>query len=309
MEIPYVGAFPVGTSLDLRLFGNGLMKKMLTISLCVCLFCSVASATTVRGIDIEFVTIGNPGNPGDTRINHPNGANPYGCGSVDYVYQIGTYEITASQWATIDAAAHINSSWSWSGDQPVAGISWYDAARFCNYLTTGNTESGVYIFASGSLTNIVDHQTAGATYGRAYFLPTEDEWYKAAYYTGSGYSLYANGTDTAPIAGTDTNYDRHYSVIGQPWDVGDGTQEQNGTFDMMGNVSEWNERVFSSYRGFRGGSFEYDNDGILEASARYNMYPYSEYYERGFRVASVPEPCSLVLLGLGGLLLRRKCRR
>jgi len=43
--------------------------------------------------------------------------------------------------------------------------------------------------------------------GTIYVIPTEDEWYKAAYYAGSGYSLYAFGTDTAPIAGTDTNYD------------------------------------------------------------------------------------------------------
>ena len=34
--------------------------------------------------------------------------------------------------------------------------------------------------------------------------------------------------------------------------------------------------------------------------------PHIESYSLGFRVASVPEPCSLVLLGLGGLVLRRK---
>ena len=43
----------------------------------------------------------------------------------------------------------------------------------------------------------------------------------------AGYSLYANGTNTAPIAGVDTNYN---NVIGHPWDVGSGTMEQNGTF-------------------------------------------------------------------------------
>ena len=86
----------------------------------------------------------------------------------------------------------------------MAELSWYDAVQFCNYLTTGDTENGVYKFTGDSLTDIMNHEQAGSTYGVAYFLPTEDEWYKAAYYTGSSYSLYTNGTNIVPIAGTDS---------------------------------------------------------------------------------------------------------
>jgi hypothetical protein len=41
--------------------------------------------------DIEFVTIGNPGNPGDSTV-YPNSA-----GSVPYTYRIGKYEISEDQ--------------------------------------------------------------------------------------------------------------------------------------------------------------------------------------------------------------------
>ncbi|MDP7163255.1 MAG: PEP-CTERM sorting domain-containing protein, partial [Phycisphaerae bacterium] len=75
------------------------------------------------------------------------------------------------------------------------------------------------------------------------------------------------------------------------------------------NVWEWNEAMIGSTRGIRGGayhigSYYYD----LRSSTRIGDYPSNEYYDLGFRVASVPEPCSLVLLGLGGLTLMRRRR-
>ncbi len=279
---------------------------------------SMASAVTVRGIDIDFVDIGNPGNPGDTRAE----ANPTGSGAVDYNYQIGTYEITNGQWNTFVSAAGAptgnplnayNESAYWTGTNvPTNEVSWYEAAQFCNYLTSGDKSLGAYQF-NGNNTNPgsflgIDRDSAISAFGTIYMIPTEDEWYKAAYYKpdGSGYSTYANGTDIAPIAGVDTNYD---DVIGQPWEVGvgNGTQEQNGTFDMMGNVWELNEtKVRSgSVRGRRGGS-DYYYYAFLRSSRWGDQYPYSENLDTGFRVASVPEPATLFLLTLGGLVLRRK---
>ena len=189
-------------------------------------------------------------------------------------------------------------------------VSWYEAAQFCNYLTSGNKYSGAYKFdISGNFLSI-DRVSSISTYGTTYVLPTEDEWYKAAYFkpNGSGYSLYANGTSTAPIAGVDSNYDWARSA---PWDIiTNGTQEQNGTFDMMGNVWEWNETPLSgSSRGLRGGSC-HSYVSVLASSYRLNNFPYYEHDKGlGFRVASVPEPASAAIMTLAGLFIALKRRK
>jgi formylglycine-generating enzyme required for sulfatase activity len=259
---------------------------------------------------MDFVPVGNAGNTADDT----------GYGAVGYNYRIGKYEVTADQWAAVLAAAPgVGNAGYWSGSQPTAGTSWYEAARFCNWLTTGNVNSGVYNTTTWA---IMDHQTAGATFGTAYFIPTESEWYKAAYHKANGvtggavnYWDYPTGGDTAPTATTvanqlnvppgSANYD---SVVGSPTTVGAYNRKPSasayGTFDQGGNVWEWNEALTAgSYRGMRGGSFGYASYVLAPFSAM-NAGPTYEAIDLGFRVASVPEPSTFVLLGMGtvGLL-------
>jgi formylglycine-generating enzyme required for sulfatase activity len=176
----------------------------------------------------------------------------------------------------------------------------------------------------------VDRSTALTTYGTIYVLPTEDDWYKAAYLTsdGSGYTLYATG-DTTPDGidfGGDTSYDSVYrdeSAFnnGSPLAVGGGTAENNGTYDMGGNVREWGESPFdgtlddpNQSRVRRGGLWASGSSG-LQSSDRGSFDPGLEGDFIGFRVASVsaavavvPEPSSVGLLVIGamGCVLRRK---
>ncbi len=281
------------------------MKKILAVVFCVCFISGIASAVTVQGIDLDFVTIGNAGNAADST----------GYGAVDYEYQIGKYEITNGQWnqfvsvagaPTGNPSIAYDESGYWTGTNvPTNEVSWYEAAQFCNYLTSGNKYSGAYNFDGSGTFLGVDRDSSISTYGTTYVIPTEDEWYKAAYYTGSGYSLYANGQSTVPAADNGWNYSG--GAYSFPWDVGTGTEEQNGTFDMMGNVCEWNETEIGSSRGLRGGSYHISGY-YLRSSGRDCYTPYHEYLFIGYRVASVPEPCTLVLMSLGGLLLasRRK---
>ena len=192
----------------------------------------------------------------------------------------------------------------------------------------GLTEDGSY-FLDGAMSDaelLAITRESDATW----VIPSEDEWYKAAYHYNDGatgnYWDYPTESDVAPTSeappGTDmTNgsanyYDGGYA-IGSPYyrtEVGAyGTKPSDspyGTFDQGGNVSEWNEWGWSdpygSYRGVRGGSF--GGGSTLLAADRYYDIPTNDDVVIGFRVAEVPEPTSLWLLGLGGLLAIRRRR-
>ena len=278
------------------------------------------AVTIVHGgdsVDIDFVDIGNVGNTGDT-ANTVNGANP---GAVNYDYSIGTYEVTAAQWASVSSFdANVGNAGTWSGAQPTASASWYEAAKFANWLTSGDALSGAYTFSNSTTFTGVDRDTALTTFGTIYVLPTEDEWYKAAYFKsdGSGYTTYATG-DTLPVAGTDANYNRY---IQGPWNVGSGTVENNGTYDMGGNVYEWGESAWEGgaptgdeWRLIRGGDWNNFSTALQSSNRYYVSNPDLGLFYVGFRVAalelqvaSVPEPSSVGLLVLGamGLMLKRR---
>ena len=144
------------------------------------------------------------------------------------------------------------------------------------------------------------------------YIPTEDEWYKAAYYNGSNstYSRYPNGQDSMSTA--EANYG---NSVGSSTNVGFYEDDPSfyGTFDQGGNVWEWNDAVIDSSRGYRGSSFT-NLGSYMASSSRYSGAPTLEVYNFGFRVASVtvaavPEPSGLVLtmlIGAGFICHRRK---
>ena len=77
-----------------------------------------------------------------------------------------------------------------------------------------------------------------------------------------------------------------------------------GTFDMGGDLFQWNEANYDNlneYRGLRGGGWVL-NSSYLESSNRvYGDDPTDETSSVGFRVASVPEPGSIILV-VGGAI-------
>jgi formylglycine-generating enzyme len=190
-------------------------------------------------------------------------------------------------------------------NKPVVHVSWFDAARFANWMMNGqgggDMETGAYTL-NGATSGIIT-----ANIGAQVYIPTEDEWYKAAYYSAANtsYSLYPNGQNT--ITTDDANYG---NAVGSTTVVGtySGDPSSYGTFDQGGNVWEWNDAVIGSSRGLRGGSFN-NSENDLRASFRGSDDPTGEdFYVVGFRVASVPEPTSIVLtmLASGVMLIRRK---
>jgi formylglycine-generating enzyme required for sulfatase activity len=216
----------------------------------------------------DYVTIGSPGVAADPAT---------GYGYVDYSYQIGRYEVTGAEF---NAAAaddpNVGDCQYDSLNGPAYYVSWYEATKYCNWLTTGDATSGAYLYdLSGNFLGI-DRDSAISSCGTVYVLPTEDEWYKAAYWRNDPadqWSLYANGTDETPIWGTTEGWNYRDGTLGYAydmdmWDVGYGAQEQNGTYDMMGNVGEWTEDMYDSSRNVvRGGSY-FSSAGGLDSDSR-----------------------------------------
>jgi formylglycine-generating enzyme required for sulfatase activity len=275
---------------------------------------------------LQFVGVGDPGNSADST----------GYGTVSYTYDIGKFDITAAQYSEfLNAVArtdlyglyniNMNSAYGANivrtgaagsylysvaadfANRPVNYVSWGDAARFCNWLQNGQksgaqdattTEDGAY-FLNGAVTQaslLAVTRKAGAQF----FLPTEDEWYKTAFYDpnkpgGAGYWDYPTKSDAPPsnvLSATGTNNANYNYSIGNPYRTEVGAFAASpgpyGTFDQGGNVKQWNETKIGNSRGIRGGDYTSATAAPLAASTgRDGTLPVAEDYSIGFRIAGI----------------------
>ncbi len=275
---------------------------------------SLAASPHARAeVAFEWAAIGNPGNSPDLLTSF---------GAVEYPYRIATTEVTNAQYAEfLNAAAasdphalytpemamgvsggieRFGSSGSFtyapiSGREewPVAFIDYFRAMRFVNWMHngqgSGDTESGVYDIADGlSETRSPDAR---------FFIPTENEWYKAAYYQPStkggdddGYWLYPTSSNTTPVEGIEANYNR---VFGLPSPVADFAPNYHGVCNMAGNMAEWSETLLSPETlVLRGGNY-ITNESTIRSDTRgfSEVAPSSTGAGVGLRVARPALEC------------------
>jgi sulfatase modifying factor 1 len=324
--------------------------------------------SAARAVTIDMVTVGDSGNTGQTQT-YANGGT-LTVGSVGYVFQIAKYETTIGQYtAFLNAVARSDPNGLWttqlatdlnnagiarsgsdgsyaytaigpSGvtpagassatDRPISYVSWFDAARFANWMANGQptgpqgagtTENGAYDLTGGSVTFAPARNATNPNTGVAptFFIPTEDEWYKAAFYKGggtnAGYWKYATRSDATPgnTIGGAANQANYYGVY-QPGSVGyavthsssssstqnyltevgafSGSSSAYGTFDQSGNVWEWNDytgTLSTSSRGLRGGYY-YDGPdaATLSSGVRGSAGPSTKSWQYGFRLGGAP---------------------
>lgn len=338
-----------GAAGESRAGGGNVRQQVFAAAAAVCVTTVAVSAEVV----IETVTVGNPGNAADTRYETP------GYGGVDYTYFIGKFEITAGQYvaflnavagddtyglyneqmSTSEYGCRIERSGSspsytysvgaeWA-DRPVNFVSWGEAARFCNWLHNGQPTGAQHLFTTEDGSYYLNGATSDTTLlevvrepDARWVIPSEDEWYKAAYHYNDGatgnYYEYPTSSDSVPESVNDSGnlsgmgiafieggidpgnyatYDLDGGIygIGSPYyktEVGEWEHSSSpyGTFDQGGNIWEWNEAILYGARGARGGSFDDDYITLL-AAGRYIAAPTDEFSGIGFRVAGVSWEC------------------
>ncbi len=162
-------------------------------------------------------------------------------------FYLATREVTNAQFRLFkpDHSSARAGRYSLNGDeQPVVGVSWKEAAQYCNWLSQRDGLTPAYRFSGEQLLEF-DVQATG------YRLPTEAEWAWAARVTVEGLLKYPWG-DQFPPAGKAGNfadrsaesmlgrivpdYDDGFAVTAP---VGSFSPTAAGFYDLGGNVSEW----------------------------------------------------------------------
>ena len=298
-----------------------------------------------NAFNMEFVAIGNAGNADDTT------GNPTVAGKVDYAYQMGKFEVSEDMITKYNANFGTANSLAITKDtrgvnKPATSVSWNEAARFVNWLNTSSNFQAAYNFTTNGVndnialwTSAQAWQTGGKNLFRHkdahFWLPSMDEWYKAAYYDPTanggmgGYFNFPNGSDMAPMAvasGTAANTAVYNGQSGPADIMSAGGLSPYGIMGLGGNAYEWEETAFSlnnssgsSARGIRGGNWAGLGSNNLSSSIRFSDDPANEFVSVGFRVASlssdavaVPEPSSLIMfstMALSALWYRKRLRK
>jgi sulfatase modifying factor 1 len=327
------------------------------------------SVTLAQGDGIDWVTVGDVGNepyPGD---DHGNMA---GRGGVGYEYRIGRYEVTTGQWLEFvntfstqsDDFTHFakpdfwgaKMDWDYDGPGrryilrtdvetpemlPVGGISWREAAMYANWLHNDRSsdlsaiEDGAYdtsTFSTNSDGTFNDQWTHHPD--ARYWIPTLDEWIKAAHYDPDRYGEGEGGWWEYPITSDEQPI---YGVPGEgqansgfelpfyaEWEIPLGAYEDVrsawGLWDVAGGAQEWTEELVwpgdARDRALEG-SYAGSLDLIAEIDDRASRLggsepPWSGGHYTGVRVASfVPAvgtlaPVVIMVIAGAGPARRRK---
>lgn len=234
---------------------------------------------------MQFVKVSGANNPPDRN----------GRGCVPYEYEIARCAISNEDWCeflnvvgeksielglwhkdmTTGVLGGINRGFAvkpgWE-KRPVTYITYTGVMRYCNWLMSGDTEKGAY-----DLTVTPPRRLEGATY----FLPTDDEWYKAAYWDAAAkrYWKYPTRSDEIPMQ-DQANFERGDALaVGAPYYLADvdayaDSPSPYGALQMGGNVWEFLEDCFENPLGnkLRGGSFGYTETGLSAANVDFGKY-------------------------------------
>ena len=280
---------------------------------------TIPQSTTDPLITPQMVSVGLPNNLGDQSSSNR--------GSVAYAFQMGAYEVSNKEYASfLNAVAQNDSLYrlysTYMGTDPNGGImrsgsngsfvytvksgfenkpvnfvNVYSAMRFCNWLhngaqPNGDTEEGAYRLLGNATANITSVQRNTSA---RYFLPSVDEWHKAAFYDPSpaalpsaSYWTYATKSQqpsSAQINYSGANYGS-LTAVSTP-----GVASYFGAYGQSGNAAEWTEDLYQDpskiiYRVVAGGNWASPSNAV-SSQGYVNTLPVTTAATTGFRVASI----------------------
>lgn len=208
-------------------------------------------------------------------------------------FEINKLEVSVWEWKDYCKKTKqempLKPTWGWSDNNPITNVTWYDAIKYCNWLSKEDGLTPAYKLAGPNV--ICDFNSNG------YRLPTEAEWeFAAKGGNKSKSSFFAGGNNSNDIAWFIKNSDR------KPHSVGTKLPNELGIHDMSGNVWEWcwdwyNKDYYKiedadnpkgpirgEKRTVRGGSWD-SQENYLRSANRISTSPdkTNEFY--GFRIA------------------------
>ena len=165
------------------------------------------------------------------------------------LYYLSKFEISNEQFRAF-ASGHDSGDFESvsmnKSDQPAVNVSWLEAARYCNWLSSKEGFEPFYIIRAGDPVKF-DENSLG------YRMPTEAEWAYAARHHGDGNELlhfpwgdrlpppnyhgnYADRAAQHVIGRVIFNYNDNHTVAAP---IGTFDANYNGIHDLAGNVAEW----------------------------------------------------------------------
>ncbi len=181
--------------------------------------------------------------------------------------------------------------WGWQPNFPMHNVNWYDAIKYCNWLSSKNGLTKCY----------KKNADGGWDLNRSangYRLPTEAEWeFAARGGTKSNKTKYSGSNNINEVAWYDET-----SKLAGPKAVKTKKPNELGIYDMSGNVWEWCSDYYQSgfyakspekdpfcstsmpYRSLRGGSWHYRAE-LTKITSRDGPKAGKTNYNYGFRLA------------------------
>jgi formylglycine-generating enzyme required for sulfatase activity len=218
---------------------------------------------------------------------------------IDYPFAVGLKLVTAAEFKRFRPGFVQIKQYSPGEDTPVNGVSWYDAAAYCNWLSEQEkVPKDQWCYEPNARGEYAEGMKVKTNYQglSGYRLPREAEWEYAC----------RAGTVTAWSHGSDETLLAHYAwyrlnstattdLVMHPA----GTRKPNGLglFDAHGNSWQWCQDAYdgqtnnnnvevknTQHRVWRGGA-SHRVAGVARSASREHVWPTLRNYTGGFRVA------------------------